>query len=593
MKQGALSFASEDGWRPPAPPSLEGVAEVGFDTETTGLRWWDGDKPIGLSISYGDQAFYLPWGHRPGGNLDEDLMRRWAKWELAGKHIVGLNTRFDAHMMRAWGVDLTEMGCTFGDVGHYAALLDDHRRYFSLDAIAQDYLGRGKVKNNFATKHIADVHASQASAYGTEDAVLVTDLLAVMRPELAAQELMQVVELENSIIPCVVEMEKNGCPIDVEKLDAWIKETERRLTALHIKIAAKAGFRVNPNSPTDLERLFHDRKIENHATTETGRMSFTERVMAAAAEKDEVVAMVHTASHLENLRSKYLLAYRESIGADGILRTAFHQLRGDEYGTVSGRFSSSKITRDEGANVQQVMAVDKQQRIHGPDYIIRELFIPGSGLFTASDAKQIEYRIFAHLTNSPAILKVYRDDPEADFHATVGDMIHRYRPDFERKRVKNCNFAVLFGSGIKKMAEMLNVSQDEAQELLVAYDRAFPEARKLMRTAMRVAENRGYVKTILGRRTRFPKKERLHKALNGAVQGSAADVNKRKLRELYDARKDLGITLRMTVHDENTWDSPDEEAARKAHEILDAQTTELRVPILWDTKTGANWKECK
>ena len=112
-------------WEPVSPPCLDGVNCLAFDCETDGLKWWDGDRPIGCAITLpeghnpkGITAIYLPWGHHGGGNLDEATVKRWAQRELRGKHLTGLNIRFDIHHFREWGVDLEAQGCTFSDVGH-------------------------------------------------------------------------------------------------------------------------------------------------------------------------------------------------------------------------------------------------------------------------------------------------------------------------------------------------------------------------------------------------------------------------------------------------------------------------------------------
>ena len=134
-------------WSPPEPPSLDGIDRIELDCETNGLRWWDGDLPIGIGIGTPDGIYrYLPWGHA-GGNLSEETVKRWAQRELRNKQIFNLNIKFDNHHLYRWGVDLEAQGCTISDVGHRAALLDDHRRHFDLEALSQDLLGKGKLKN--------------------------------------------------------------------------------------------------------------------------------------------------------------------------------------------------------------------------------------------------------------------------------------------------------------------------------------------------------------------------------------------------------------------------------------------------------------
>lgn len=171
---------------------------------------------------------------------------------------------------------------------------------------------------------------------------------------------------------------------------------------------------------------------------------------------------------------------------------------------------------------------------------------------------------------------------------------------------------LLFGAGAGATADMMGISEEEGKELRDVYFKVFPEAPDLMNLAMDVAftpgrfrrrnvdgdwitasaEGRGYVKTIAGRRARFPEAKRLHAALNRAVSGSAADLNKMKLRTLYRERKALGIKLRLTVHDEVVADLPGEQLPAFKR-VMDVQETPLLVPILWDTKTAKNWAEAK
>jgi DNA polymerase-1 len=624
-----------EGWRPDAlPEDLSHVKELARDTETTGLRWWDGDRVVGVSYAWFEdekvRSIYLPTGHRGGGNLDPDLVARWEREQIKGKHLDGLNTKFDIHSSRESGLDLVALGCTFGDVGLNAALLDDHRRFFSLESIAQDVLGVGKVEG-FDRARIADYPAWMVAEYARRDAELVLRIKKLQLPVIRLQALDRVYALECACIPATVEMERNGAPMDLEKLERWVRDSERRLNALHLEIAREAGHPVNPDRRDDMIRLFRERGLESDEVTESGAPSFSDAVLARAARRDPVIALVRRAAHLADLRAKFLVPYWRDSQSDGILRYSLNQLRcdreeGGQQGTVSGRYSSSQPVKGFGANIQQVLAVSKQLRLHchaceanwdGRDvermtrrhrtehpeaFLVRELFVPRSGILAAADAKQIELRVFAHLSGSDRLAKIYADDPDTDFHQVVGDMVAAYRPDFERKRVKNISFARLFGAGIKKLAAMMGVDEGDARAMGRVYDKAFPEVSQTLKRAMEVAEERGYVRTVLGRRIRFVQGcrcgacitfgPRYHKALNGAVQGGAADINKLKIVELYEAREELGLTLRMTVHDEAVGDVPDQAAAARMDAILQRQAVDLRVPILWDTATGINWAEC-
>lgn len=622
--------STPDGWRPDEPPDLQamGIREVAVDLETTGLRWFAGDRPVGVAVAWlqGDELVsrYLPFGHS-GGNLDEEAVRRWAREQLRGLRVVNLNTKFDAHFMREWGADLATLAGSLGDVAHYAALLDDHRgegwrrpeKPFSLEALAQDYVGEGKVPGLDKTR-MADYHASEVTAYARQDTALVIRILQAMRPMLEREELVRVAALEDAVLPAVVEMERNAARIDVEKLHLWDKQSKAELDKARVRLANAVGWNVNPDSPEHMAKLFRQLGLQSDRVTDTGRESFAASVLEQYKDNPTITQVIRV-SHLADLRSKFIAPYVEAVGADGLLRFEFHQLKGDQYGTVSGRFSSTKPAgAKKGANVQQVFAVDNQLRMHcdgcasDPEwgkrkdklarhyqehatevYLLRELFIPDDGReLLATDAEQIEYRTFAHLTRSPRLIKAYADNPRVDFHEWTGDLVRKYRPDFERKRLKIVNFSNLFGAGVGKQAEMLGISEEEGAELQRVYFQAFPEAKALMNLAMRTAKERGYIRTILGRRARFPGERRLHAALNRAVSGSAADLNKLKLVALHRDRKELDLKLRMTVHDEFVGDvAPGGRDAVAA--AMDRQEFPLLVPILWDTRVARNWAEAK
>jgi DNA polymerase I len=602
-------------WRPEPPPSLDGVNEVYLDTETTGLRWWDGDLPVGTAIAWGDRVQYLPHGHRGGGNLDEETVRRWARRELRGKRIVNLGTRFDVHMYHSWGVDLEAQGCTVSDIGHYAALLDDHRRKFSLEAIAQDYLGEGKVKG-LDMRSIAQYHAGDVEEYACQDVRLVRRCKERMWPELDAQDLQRVRQLEDDIIFVVCEMERNGAPIDLPLLQSWRRSVEERYQRLVWEIYHETGLRVDPTNSGDLARLFRKLGIESMQRTPTGKPSFDDFVLRQVQDAHPVVRKVRTARALSHIDSKYLAPYWKNVRAGGPLRYALHQLKtdyggeGHEGGTVTGRFSSSAFgttddpEEDDGVNVQAVMTPEKARAKFGYDpddsshddeiFLVRQLYTPPPGrLWLSADAEQIEYRLFAHFANSPKILRAYEEDPHTNFHRLVQKILQKKRPDLPYRRTKDCNFAKIFGAALPKIALMMELPIREAESVVNEYDETFPEVPALIRRAMTAAKRRGYVRSLLGRRSRFPNGERLHKALNSVIQPSAADWNKMKLVELHRERHHTGMTLRFTVHDEANGDVPDLESARRVGEILNRQTMQLRVQILWKVGTGANWKECK
>lgn len=630
-----------DTWRPEAPPILTGINEICLNFEATGLKWWEDDRPISCSVYAGDRSYYLPWAHSGSGNLDEAVVRRWFKEQVRGKNIVNINTRFDVHMAREWGVDLEAQGNTVSDVGHYAALLDDHRYEMNLDSLIRDFLRETPMARLDESKMVTYSAGAAAprSRYNVESVKRLKD---VMWPQLDAQNLQRVRALEDKIIYVVCEMEKNGAPIDLELLDRWIADSQRRLNALLLKISREVGFQVNPKSPKDLQRIFLKLKLPiDH--TKLGRASFTDDVLKRI--DHPVIKDLRMAGKILSLRSKYLVNTKESLDSHGILRYALHQLRAakDEFadageaGTVTGRFSSAKPVDGVGCNIQQRMKAARQRVGFGFDedddshddeiYIIRKLHIAKSGYVLSSDMDQAQYRIFASFVNNPKVIQAYKENPNLSFHKFMHKLLEQYAKLTYRQQ-KDLNFAVIFGAGLTKMSLMMgHITQSEferirnnkqwddlklkqTKEVKRIYDREIPEVKGLLERCSHLAkpccddrckhgdllhqtlEHQGFVETILGRRTRFPDGNRLHKAFNAIDQGTEADYNKTKLVELYEHRKEFGFTMRITNHDEVVGDIPDKEQARKVHELLNIQSfPELRVPLTWSTDIGPNWAE--
>lgn len=579
-------------WVPDTPPSLDGIDTVFFDTETKGLDWWDGrDLLVGLAVGTSDgRSWYLPIRHKGGGNLDESTFHRWASTELKGKRLIGANTKFDIQVMRNFDVDLEEMGCEVSDVQHYAALLDDHRRTFNLEELGQEFLGCGKIKD-LDKNRMAEYHAGEVDSYAKRDIKLTAELHDHFWKGMRAQGLEEVSALEDRVIWPVCEMERNACHLDRGLLTEWVDLCEQEILRAQWKIQRETGMRINPKSPKDMERLFDSLSLPiEHRTKKTGQGSFTADILKKI--DHPVIKILTRLAQLKSIESKYLTSYQKRLTADDRLRFNLHQLRSDDGGTVSGRFSSSDT------NIQNVFNPSRQrEKMGGDEFIIRQLFVPGEGQWFSADAMQIEFRLVAHYAQPPAVMAAYEADPLVSFHKIVWKMVSELA-EISYKALKDLNFAKVYGAAWKKCTIMmgLNIKIPEEKALgkkfVEAYDERFPEIRDLLQQASDVAENRGFVKTLSGRRARFPRGWKLHSALNRIVQGGAGDIMKKKMCEVHEERKRTGFKMRFTVHDELDGDCPDDESARMVEEILNRQTTDLRIPILWEVQTGENWAVC-
>ncbi|MEN6605874.1 MAG: DNA polymerase [Bryobacteraceae bacterium] len=580
------------------PPSLDGIHDIVLNFETTGLRWRHGDRPVGVAVGTLDGQLhrYLPFGHQGGDNLSEGAVKRWLEREVRGKHITNANTKFDVHVSREWGPDLEAQGNTVSDVQHYAALLDDNRKRFGLDVLANDYLGGIEVPR-IDESRMAEYPANEAAPRAEYQVQLVAQLRGVMWPLLDKDDLQRVRQLEDDLIFPVCEMERNGAPMDVELLHKWTEETRVALDELLWRVMQDAGFQMNPDKPSDWERLFKRFSIPiTHFTdADVPQPSFTDAVLKGV--DHPTVQAARRAGKIASIRSKYLLPYSGAVGPDGRLYFSLHQLRADKYGTVSGRFSASDV------NIQQVMRMSSQREAFGyagndkshddEIYMIRRLFLPGAGDYLCADARQIEYRLFAHYAEPPQMLAAYAADPLTNYHKFIQAMVTKFRPGFLYDSTKTLNFMKLYGGGREHTAELLGLKRAESDAFVDAYERAFPEAKALLNTASALAKRRGWVKTYMGRRARFLDARFTHKALNRVIQGTAADIMKTKIVELHRERKTTEFVMRQTVHDEVDGDTTSPECTKKVTEILNTQAFPFKVPILWEIGTGRNWAEAK
>lgn len=632
-----------------APPELRGETRIILNCETTGLKWWAEDRPIGWAyvLPESGRSGYLPVRHETGENLPVEQVRAWLG-DLRDLHIENTNTRFDLHMARADGADLVDdTGNTFGDAAHYAALLDDNRKRLNLDLLALDFLGWNvlgdtigkippQIQHEGEFKHL---HPGLVAPYALRNVIQVDQLIEHFAPLIEDEELGNVLALEQAIIPVVVEIEKNGSFLDMDLLEKWHAEVQVKLEEKQHFIYKQSGVDMtSPDSSKDLVALFTKLKIPFTTFTEKGAPSFTASVMKAIPHP--CVQAAYEWGQLATLDANYLSKYLRTARADGWIRHNLHQLRfgkdeNEKNGTISGRFSAAgdknlKPNRDGsgGYNPQQCVAVEKQlERGWCPDYVLRKLF----KINFASDMMQVEYRLFSHYANiadafhAPPTQKiingkpVWVTGPMADFHAVVSELLLPFNPRLNRKLVKNINFAKIYGAGLVKFALMIgaiteaqydafrerqsrrdwSVKDDpalaEAKAINNLYDRMFPAVAPLLKRASGMARDRGYVHTLLKRRARFgAANNRHHSALNRIVQGGAADINKRCLVEVYAQRKRLGLRMEITMHDELAGNLADPVGTLKeVDNVLNTQYFDLRAPILWDSKIGGNWAECK
>ncbi len=604
------------GWTPHTEfPNLAGAKVLGLDTETKdpnliekgpgGVRK-DGHV-VGFSIATEDRGWYFPLRHEHEGekplNQDAEKAFAWLGEQLAtGVPVVGANLLYDLEWLRAEGVP-RPTGELF-DVQLAEPLLDEQARSYALEVLAQQYLGQGKdtpllyqwCADSFGGavdgKQRANIYRAPPSLvgpYAESDALLPLRVLKEQRARLHEEGLTELFRMECALIPLLLDMRFRGVRVDVQRAQAAARWLREQATQFQEQIKE-----VDVWSAASIAHAF-DRAGVEYTRTEAGNPSFTKQWLENC--DHPLAEQVLGVRLYEKAANPFVESYILENHLDGRLHCQFNSLRSDDYGTVSGRFSSSN------PNLQNIPS---RHKVLGP--LLRGLFIPEDGCkWRRADYSQVEYRALVHYAvgnGSEELRKRYNNDPTTDFHKLAIEMCREITGIMlDRTPAKNLNFGLVYGMGKEKLVRSLGVDAELGERLYNAYFEAMPSAKKTYNDAQRLAQRRGFIRTILKRRRRFKQDpetgERIaaHTALNALLQGSAADIIKAAMVKCYQSGvfAYTGIP-HLTVHDELDWSddqtSRAEEAFAEAKHIMET-CVKMRVPLLVDMSTGANWGECK
>ncbi|MDE6271810.1 MAG: DNA polymerase I [Muribaculaceae bacterium] len=362
-------------------------------------------------------------------------------------------------------------------------------------------------------------------------------------------------DIEAPLVEVLADMELTGVRIDVGALNEAAHEIESRLSDLEGEIHQLAGEEFNIGSPSKVgEILFDKLKLSDKAKkTKTGQYSTSEDILESVAHKNPIVGKILEYRQLKKLLTTYLTALPASINpATGRIHTCYNQTV-----TATGRISSSN------PNLQNIPVREDVGRE------IRRAFIPSEGnLFLSADYSQIELRLVADFAQDDTMLKAFRDGD--DIHAiTAAKIYHKDSPDAvtadERRHAKTANFGILYGISAFGLASRLGIPRAEAKELIDNYFKEFHTIRKYMADAVEFAREHQYVETRMGRKRRLPDINSKNpvvrgyaerNAVNAPIQGSAADIIKRAMIDIYREMKEKGLKSKMImqVHDELNFD---------------------------------------
>lgn len=561
-----------------------------LDTETDGLDPLK-NHPHYLAIALidRDNQYVVRWS---------DTLVQWLNDNLPLVNIAIFHyAKFDLHMFLQGGVKLGIMSqmkvhCTLLS----EVLIDEHQKAYNLDYLGRTHLNLGKLpigdKKNILAQTIKSI-----VAYAKRDVTLTKGLYLRQIPIIKAQDLEIVHALEMKVVKVLVNMERRGVPIVIKSVHGASQSINDLVMDLKSKINQMAGFDLNVASMPQLIRAFNSMGLPV-PMNEFNRPSFNKKSLIGMGNQfGNIIVDLRSARKMkETFIDRIGNFYNTNTHK---VHTTFNQLRDDEHGGVhTGRLSSSN------PNMQQIPSPKRDHKEAAR--IIRSLYAPNDNLVWCSgDWAQFEFRIFAHYSNDQNLIEAYRVNPRVDFHSVVSEMTTVKRdPD-----AKQINLGLVFGMGEGKLAVTLGlpvtfkeyngrkwpIPGQQAKELFAMYHSKFPGAKQILQQASRLARSRGYVKTIYGRRIRFPYGQNTHKAGGLVFQGTAADLMKKKLIELdqYFESEKNGTQLILTVHDEFDVICPREmiDSTKKIMNEIMTNVPELRIPIIADIQSGYNWWE--
>ena len=610
-------FTPETEWVPPDRlPDLSSHKEIAIDLETrdpnlmtmgSGAVRQEGEV-VGIAIAVEGWSGYFPIAHEGGGNMDRYLVLDWFEEVL---HTTATkifhNAMYDVSWIRSMGFHING---GIVDTMVAASLCNENRYSYTLDSVAKEYVGIGKnekllqeAAKDWGINPKADMWRLPApfvGEYAEKDAEITLKLWGAMQHEISKQDLWDVFNLETNLFPCLVDMRFKGVRVDVEKaaaLKTQLTVTEGELLRDIKKIA---GFDVEIWAAASIAKAFDKLKMP-YDRTEKGAPSFTKNFLAT--HPAELPKLINEAREINKANTTFIDTilkheYKGRIHAD------INQIRSDDGGTVTGRFSYSN------PNLQQIPARHKEL---GP--MIRGLFIPEEGhTWGCFDYSQQEPRILVHyaslmkLEGTGSIVDAYNDG-SADFHQMIADMA-----GIERKQAKTINLGIMYGMGKNKLMAELGLLKDAAEKLLKTYHQKAPFVKMLSEAVSRRADDSGKIRTIGGRLCHFDmwephgfgikkplkhadalrehgpgiKRAFTYKALNKLIQGSAADMTKQSMLALYKE----GIVPHIQIHDELDISVSSVDQAEKISQVMES-AVELKVPNKVDYEQGDNWGDIK
>ena len=631
-------------------PDLRQAEEIAIDLETkdpelkkigSGVLRNTGEI-VGIAVAVDGWKSYFPIAHGEGPNMDKDKVLSWFKDICASPATkIFHNAMYDVCWIRKAGIQINGL---IVDTMVAASLVDENRFQYTLNSCSWSFLNKGKNESQLikAAKErgldpkadMWKLPAMEVGEYAERDAELTLQLWQKFKQQIIEDDLQDIFNLETDLFPCLVDMKFLGVRVDVPRAHELKQQLQLQEDMLLHRIKKESGVDIQLMAARSIAPLFDKLKLPYSRTEKTNEPSFTKNFIAN--HKHPLVRMIADARKINKVRTTFIDSIIKYEYA-GRIHADINQIRSDDGGTVTGRFSYHN------PNLQQIPARDPDT---GP--LLRSLFLPEKGMkWGCFDYSQQEPRLVAHygikaeLPSAYIIADEYNNNPGTDFHKIVSNMA-----EIPRSQAKVINLGLFYGMGKAKLQAELGVTEQKAKELFKQYHTKVPFVKQLTNRIMNIAQNKGMIRTLLRRRCRFPKYEPIlrgsdwghyvspedheriqelqdmgphmkdnegnlikdkngdpkknywynnpirraftYKALNRLIQGSAADMTKKAIIDIHKE----GIIAHIQIHDELDFSVMNDLEAAKIKDIMES-AVDLEVPNKVDYESGPNWGSIK
>ncbi|WP_386080014.1 DNA polymerase I [Vreelandella sp. F11] len=581
---------------------LQNAERFCFDLETTSLNYMDAEiVGVGLSLEAGEAA-YIPLAHDyldAPKQLDRKTVLAALKplLEDSTKTKIGQNLKYDISVLANYAIAVAG---PFADTMLASYVLNSTATRHDMDSLALKYLGEktisfeeiaGKGAKQLTFNQIA---LEQAAPYACEDVDITLRLQQALRPQVESEgRLAEVLDsIELPLIQVLSRIERNGVAVDAELLHQQSQQLEKRIGELEREAFELAGREFNLGSPKQLGQiLFEEQKIPVLKKTPKGAPSTAEGVLEELALDYPLPKVIMQHRGLAKLKSTYTDKLPRLLNkATGRVHTSYHQAV-----TATGRLSSSD------PNLQNIPIRTEEGRK------IRQAFIARPGYrIVAADYSQIELRIMAHLSEDKGLLEAFaegRDIHTATAAEVFGTSLEKVSGD-QRRSAKAINFGLIYGMSAWGLSRQLHIERNQAQTYIDRYFDRYPGVARYMERIRSQAAEDGFVETVLGRRLYLPEIQSQNRnrrqgaertAINAPMQGTAADIIKQAMIDVdgWLAEGEFDALMVMQVHDELVFEVAEKQVEAFIEQVQKRMqgAAELKVPLIVEAESGANWDE--